>query len=245
MHGEEIHLAAERVAGEIGGERGNGDRRQGARDVAPEDEFVAIERAGEGRIECGRNRGAGTRGHEHAQVRAAQAEHAAEPRKERGAHLAVGGFHAERRAGSVRDHRRGQEAQTGTDRHASAVKRVRLDRVDDVGREAAAEEKRAAAEDDAADRRDEEEAQCRDLRRVAEELSGLEAEVDDVQPFDEAVEQAGHAADHKSDESASEDLGEVAGANVAQEHPVLNAKPAPGARRPPRKGLGRGRGQRT
>ncbi len=108
------------------------DEAQGMGQIAAQDELEAIEQPGERRVVGGGDRRARAGGHENPAVGAAELEELRNRGEHACAELAVAGLHAEGRAGGVRDQGVEGEADAVHQRHPPAIKRVGLDRVDDV-----------------------------------------------------------------------------------------------------------------
>ena len=82
--------------------------------------------------------------------------------------LGVARLHADRHARRVRDHGGDQQAQAVEHRHAPAMQRIGLDRVDDVVRAEAPHDERAQPEHEAAGRRNDQDAHGIDADAGAE-----------------------------------------------------------------------------
>ena len=117
------------------------------------DQFAAVERTRERRVERGRDGGCGAGGDENALIGPAQPEILTRRGENAGAELAVARLHTPpTRPAAFEIHRRKQQAQAVDHRHPPAVQRIGLDRVDDIGGAKAADDQRGNAEDEPTDR---------------------------------------------------------------------------------------------
>ncbi len=140
------------------GERRHADRRQHRGRIVPDHQLERIERAGQWRIEGGGDRGGGAASDQSAQIAAPEAQPLAEPRRDAGTELRIGGFESDRSAEARRDD--GEQGQVGAvvQRHLAAEERIGLDRIDDFARTPAADQDGGAAGQQTADGRDHEDA---------------------------------------------------------------------------------------
>ena len=109
---------------------GDRDRGEGAEGVGADHQFEGVECAGQRGVEGAGDGAGGAAANQQAQVVAPDAEHAAEARRHRRADLGIAGLQPDRGADAVRQDRLHHDDQAVVQRHAPAVQRVGLDRVD-------------------------------------------------------------------------------------------------------------------
>src|SRR5271165_335756 len=130
-----VQIELTRAAADALHDGGADDRRdhhrgEGGDRVGADHQLVRIEGARQRRVERACDGGRRAAAHHQAHVAASQPEHAPEPAAHAAADLRVGRFQPDRRAGAVRHHRLQHDDPAVAHRHAPAVQRVRLDRVD-------------------------------------------------------------------------------------------------------------------
>jgi hypothetical protein len=116
------------------GQRCDADRRQGLQRIAADNQLEGIERAGQRRIECSRDRAGRTASDKRADIVTAQLDRSAEPRCKGRAELGVGSLHTDRGSEPAGQQGRGDQAKAVRNRHPATEQGVRLDRVDDLAR---------------------------------------------------------------------------------------------------------------
>ena len=108
----------------------NPDRRKTDRRIAADDQFEAVERAGERRTERAGDAGGGAAADQDTQVAASQAKCIADARGDARRHLRVAGFEADRCPDAARPDGLQGDYQAAHERHAAAMQRIGFDRVD-------------------------------------------------------------------------------------------------------------------
>jgi hypothetical protein len=109
----------------------------------------------------------------------------------RGTELAVARLHADRDAAQVGPQRGEQQTQAIGHRHAPAVQRIGLDRVDHLGRSHAAHQDDAEAEDQAAERRHPQRAADLDADSGTQRMAAGNAEDDAMGEIDGLMQAGG------------------------------------------------------
>ncbi len=134
LHLQVERRGAERVDHGVGDDRGDRDRGKGGQRVGADDQLERVEGAGQGRVEGAADRPRRAAADQQAHVVAAQAEAAAEARGDGGADLGVAALQPDRGADAVRHHRLQHDDDAVVQRHAAAIQRIGLDRVDRAAR---------------------------------------------------------------------------------------------------------------
>ena len=111
-------------------ERRYGDRRQTVGRIAADNEFEAVEGAGERSAERAGNAGRGAAPDQNAKIAAPQTEGSADARGDAARSLRVTGLQADRGAYAARPDCLQRDDHAAGQRHAAAVQRVGFDRVD-------------------------------------------------------------------------------------------------------------------
>ena len=122
---------AEAAGRQIAAERRRHHRCDGRDRIDADDQLEPVERAGQRRAEGGGDRRCRAAADDEAQIGAAQAEPHADRRGDAARHLRIAGLEADGGAEAVGDDVLQPDAQAVLQRHASAMQRIGLDRVDD------------------------------------------------------------------------------------------------------------------
>jgi hypothetical protein len=147
--------------------RGGSDRDQRRQRIAADNQLERIEGTGERGVERGRDGRCGTAPDKDPQIVAAQLEQPAERRGGARTQLRKGGFETDRGADPGRQHGQQRQPQTVDQRHAPAMQRVGLDRIDDVARAPPPERRGDQPVDQSAERRHQQQSPRRDCLRAA------------------------------------------------------------------------------
>ena len=198
-----------------GAEGGRDDRRQRAHRVPAQDQLVAVEGAGERRVEGRGDGGTCAGGDENTLILAPQAEVLTDLGQHRGADLAVARFHADRHAGAVRPDGGHRQPEAVLHRHTPAMQRVRLDRVDHVVGAIAAHDQCPDAEYQSAQSRHDQDTVGIDADTGAERVVAGDIEGHMMQPVDQPMQARHHGADQGAERGAGQDLGRLAGTQAA------------------------------
>ena len=138
MHGEAGDRAgfdAEPVGrknsrGQVADQRRHADRRQRGDRIAADDQLEAVKGAAQGRAEGAGNGRGGAASDQDAHVAAAQAKGLPDLGSYAAGKLGIAGLQADRGADTARPHRLRRHDQAAAQRHAAAMQRIGLDRVD-------------------------------------------------------------------------------------------------------------------
>ena len=171
----------QRVRHQVAEQRRDGDRRQAVRRIAADDQLEAVKGAGERRAERAGNSAGGATADQDAQVGAPQPKCHADTRGDAAGQLGIAGFDADRRAYPARPNGLHGDDNAAEKRHAAAVQRVRLDRIDLALRPPAHDQFAGDAEDDAAGERHRNRHHRIEPQQSRQPHAGLEAKQDLVQ----------------------------------------------------------------
>ena len=144
---------AEEFRGQRGADRGGHDRRDIGDRIDADDQLEAVESAGQRRVEGGGDRAGGTAADQDADIVAAQPEGARQPRGQAGTDLRIARLQSNRGAKTAGDHRLPGDDEGVGQRHAPAIERVGLDRIDRGAEFPLSQPDHRQPEQDAADRR--------------------------------------------------------------------------------------------
>ncbi len=122
--------AAENLGGQRSADRGGHDRRDIGDRIDADDQFEPVEGAGQRGVEGGGDRAGSAAADQDADVVATQPESTRQPRREAGTDLRVARLQSDRSAKAAGDHRLPGDDERVGERHAPAIERVGLDRVD-------------------------------------------------------------------------------------------------------------------
>ena len=161
---------------EVSAQGRGGDRRQRLQRVAADDQLESVERAGERTVEGGGDGRGRSASDQQAQILAPQPERLPGLRGETGARLRIGGLQAGASAKAHGDHRYERQIQAVPHGHAPAIKRVRLDGIDDLVRPQVTDDSGREPHQHAADGRDKKGADGGDCRSSAQMAAGRDAE---------------------------------------------------------------------
>jgi hypothetical protein len=179
------------------------DRDRGeARDrVAADHQFECIEGARERRTERAGDSPGGSAPDQHPQIAAAQAKSLPDEGGDAAGELGIAGFEADRCADPARPHRLRRDDQAAAQRHAPAMQRIGLDRVDFARRPIPRDHDTRQSQDEPAEGRHEDRDPRVESRLRRQPLPRTEPEQNDVQQIDERR----HRRHHQSAERADQD----------------------------------------
>ena len=160
---------------QIAEQRRDGDRREAVRRVAADDQFEAVEGAGERRTERAGDSAGGAAANQDAQIGAAQPKCDADAGGNAAGQLGIAGLDADRSTDPARPDGLQRDDHAAEKRHASAVQRIRLDRIDLAIRPPSRDQFTGDAEHDAAGERHRNRDERIELQQSRQPHAGFEA----------------------------------------------------------------------
>ncbi len=203
----------ESVGDEIARHRGDADRRQAGRRIAPDYQFERIEGAGERRAERARDRCRRAAADHDALVGAAQVKSTAERRGKAARKLGISRFQADRRPDPAGPGGLQRHDDAAAKRHPPAMQRVGLDRIDLARRPPAQQHQQGHAQQQAAEAWNQHGPQRLDARLAGKPLRDADVEQHGMEGCDRHAHRQHHEAANGSDHRRQNHQAGFMGAN--------------------------------
>ncbi len=181
------------------------DRREAARRVTADDQLEPVERTGERRTKRTGDAAGGAAANQDAQIGAAQPECETKPGCNAARELGIAGLHSDRSTDPARPDGLQRDDQTAGERHASAMQRVRLDRIDFAIRPPSRDQFAGNAEQDTAGKRHGNRDERIEMQQARQPHAGIEVEKHAMQQVDACPHHRHHDAGSGADEGCEHD----------------------------------------